>query len=210
MKLQIDTLIGQLAVNAWLRMGRLRWRGVFIGRGGRIKCKFSVGQGTGIGNGFACRGTGELSIGRYCAIGESVRAVTSNHDMKRLTTNFFVQSRVLGRCIESSKRDVLIGNDVWLGDGAIILAGVEIGDGAVVGAGAIVTRSVPPYKVVAGNPATIIKNRFPPEVAERIAALKWWDWPEEKQAKHAHLFEADCNKSDALADYVRSGRVGEP
>ncbi|ATX81428.1 Acetyltransferase (isoleucine patch superfamily) [Mariprofundus ferrinatatus] len=209
MRLKLDTSITQMAVNAWLRVGRFRWQGVFLGRGTRIKCRFSAGNGTGIGNGFACRGSGRLEIGRYCAIGEAVRVVTSNHDMNRVTTNFFLQSRVLGRTIESGKRDVTIGNDVWIGDGAIILAGVEIGDGTVIGAGSVVTRSLPPYKVAGGNPARIIRDRFPPEVVGRIAALKWWEWSESEQARHARLFAAACDDVEAVAALLAEDGAGE-
>lgn len=200
MKLEINTLIVQLSLNAWLRLGRFRWRGVFIGRGSRIKCRTSIGKGTGIGNGFAARGIGALSIGRYCAVGEDVRVVTSNHDMSRLSINFFVQQRLLGRVRSADKQGVHIGHDVWIGDGAIVLAGVTIGNGAVVAAGAVVTRSVPPYQVVGGNPARVIKDRFPPDVVERVSRMAWWDWSDEQLHQHAALFDIPCDVPGALSE----------
>jgi len=71
---------------------------------------------------------------------------------------------------------VILGNDVWIGHGAIILPGRRIGDGAVVAAGAIVTKDVPAYAIVGGNPARVIKPRFPEPIAQRLSRLTWWDW----------------------------------
>src|SRR3990167_8768977 len=81
---------------------------------------------------------------------------------------------------------ITIGNDVWIGEGVRVMQGVTIGDGAIIGAGAVVAKDVPPYAVVAGNPATVRKYRFSPWVIERLLKLKWWDWEEEKvtQAKN--------------------------
>jgi hypothetical protein len=69
-----------------------------------------------------------------------------------------------------------IGHDVWIGHGAIVLPGRDIGTGAVIAAGAIVTKEVPAYTIVAGNPARVIKRRFPEAIAERLLELQWWDW----------------------------------
>ena len=79
-----------------------------------------------------------------------------------------------------TKGNVIIGNDVWIGYGAKILSGVSIGDGAVVGAGAVVAKNIPPYAVVVGNPAKIIKFRFKPEDVEILLGIQWWNWPLEK------------------------------
>ena len=77
----------------------------------------------------------------------------------------------------ASKGPTRIGNDVWIGDGATILSGVTIGDGAVVGARAVVAQDVPPYHVVAGNPAREVRARFAPEVVAALLRIRWWDWP---------------------------------
>jgi len=79
--------------------------------------------------------------------------------------------------VACSKGDVVIGNDVWLGQNAFILSGVTVGDGAVVAANAVVTKDVPPYSIVAGNPATVKKFRFDAETIERLLSVRWWDWP---------------------------------
>ena len=75
---------------------------------------------------------------------------------------------------------VKIGNDVWIATNVTILRGVEIGDGAVIAAGSVVTKSVPPYAVVGGNPAKFIKWRFPLEAREKLLEIKWWDWDDEE------------------------------
>lgn len=79
-----------------------------------------------------------------------------------------------------NKGDIVIGNDVWIGYEAVILAGVTIGDGAVIGARAVVTKDVAPYTVVGGVPARPIKKRFSDGTIQRLLELRWWDWPEER------------------------------
>lgn len=71
----------------------------------------------------------------------------------------------------------VIGHDVWIGHGVIVLPGVTVGDGAVLAAGAVVTRDVPPYTIVGGVPAKIIRERFSRPIAEKLASIAWWDWP---------------------------------
>ena len=78
------------------------------------------------------------------------------------------------------KGDIVIGNDVWIGYEAVIMAGVTIGDGAVIGARAVVTKDVPPYTIVGGVPAKPIRRRFPEDVISDLLKIRWWDWPEEK------------------------------
>jgi chloramphenicol O-acetyltransferase type B len=86
-----------------------------------------------------------------------------------------------------SKGHTVIGNDVWIGYRAVILSGVTIGDGAVIGAGSVVASNVPPYAIVAGNPAKVIKYRFTPEIIEKLIDIKWWDWDIEKIKSNVHL-----------------------
>ena len=75
-----------------------------------------------------------------------------------------------------TKGDVLIGNDVWIATEAIIMSGVTIGDGVVIGARAVVTKNVPPYTIVAGNPAIVMKQRFDDKTIQRLLDVKWWSW----------------------------------
>jgi acetyltransferase-like isoleucine patch superfamily enzyme len=136
------------------------------------------------------------TIGRFCSIGPQVMIGPGQHLTADLTTHPFAvdvldESTGLavspaykallgsrrGRSMGSAARKpALIGHDVWIGARAIIMGGVEIGTGAIIGAGAIVTRDVPPYAVVGGSPARVIRYRLPPEVAARALASRWWEW----------------------------------
>lgn len=125
------------------------------------------------------------SIGKFCSIAAMTRINPGNHPMHRATQAHFTYRASAYFDGESDEAEfftwrkqhhVTIGHDVWIGHGAIVLPGRSIGTGAVVAAGAIVTKDVPAYTIVAGNPARIIKPRFPSEIAERLIRLAWWDW----------------------------------
>lgn len=104
-------------------------------------------------------------------------------------TSFPIYSRMLKmpEPVENGGRPggVTIGNDVWVGHAAIILPGVSIGHGAVVGAGAVVTRDVPPYTIVGGIPAKTIRLRYSQDVIDKLLAIRWWDWDDEKIKREA-------------------------
>lgn len=183
------------AINLILRLMPYSLCGVRIGIGSWIKSKTTLGVGTRIGWNFCVRGAGKLSIGRYCAIGENVRVITSNHAITYLALNLTLQSKLLGRRLVATKRDVAIGHDVWIGDGVIILPGVSIGNGAVIGAGSVVTKSIDAYSVVAGNPAKVIRARFPEDTIKKIESLAWWNWTLQEMKEKKHLFGMDLIKS---------------
>ena len=132
-----------------------------------------------------------LKIGAFCSIAERVQIfLGGEHRVDWATTYPFSVFWPSARHIEGHPRirgDVQIGNDVWLGSGAMIMSGVTIGDGAVVGAGAVVTKDVPAYAVVVGNPAIVARMRFPEDVVERLMALRWWDWPDDKIERNLGL-----------------------
>ena len=86
-----------------------------------------------------------------------------------------------------NKGDIVIGNDVWIGYDAVIMAGVHIGDGSIIGTRAVVTKDVEPYSIVGGVPAKEIRKRFAPDVIERLQAIQWWNWPEEKIHRAIHI-----------------------
>lgn len=132
-----------------------------------------------------------LRIGRFCSIAPEVEIFLGmNHRLDWGTTYPFSSPvpQVRGLWPEaadiegfpSSRGDVNIGHDVWIGLGATILSGVTIGDGAAVGAKAVVAADVPPYAVVAGNPAGVVRMRFDEATVEKMLALQWWYWPVEK------------------------------
>ena len=123
-----------------------------------------------------------LRIGRFCQIAEGVLFITAsaNHRRDGLSTYPFAifHGMDMGRpSMPGPGPDTVIGNDVWIGQGARLLPGARIGSGVIVGAGAVVGGEVPPYCVVAGNPARIVRRRVDPETAGKLVRLAWWDWP---------------------------------
>jgi phosphonate metabolism protein (transferase hexapeptide repeat family) len=133
------------------------------------------------------------TIGKFCSIAAHVRINPGNHPMWRASQAHFSYraSRYWADATDDAEffawrraHPVMIGHDVWIGHGGIVLPGRSVGAGAVIAAGAVVTRDVPPYAIVAGVPAHLVRQRFPDDVAARLIALAWWDWD------HARLREA--------------------
>lgn len=129
----------------------------------------------------------KLRIGKYCSIAGGVTILLGgNHRPDWVTTYPFnvlwphVAGHIQGH--PATKGDVIIGNDVWIGLGASILSGVTIGDGAVIGAYAVVAKNVPPYAIVVGNPAKVVKFRFDESTIEQLLTIAWWDWSDAKIA----------------------------
>lgn len=119
-------------------------------------------------------------IGRYCSIAQGVRGMNRNHPMDFKSTHAFFFNPNLGYCAEdrNAHTPLDVGNDVWIGAQALIMPHVrKIGDGAVVAAGAVVNKDVPPYAVVVGNPARVVRFRFPKEIIEQLLASRWWEKP---------------------------------
>jgi virginiamycin A acetyltransferase len=132
-----------------------------------------------------------ISIGNFCSLAPDVAIWEALHCYEHLST-YFVSKEMLGGSWTadlSSKGPIRIGNDCWIGTRSIILSGVIVGDGAVIGAGSVVTRDVPPYAIVAGAPARIVKFRFNQEMRMRLLAIRWWDWDTEKITRNRELFE---------------------
>lgn len=117
----------------------------------------------------------KLSIGSYCSIAPGVAFVlNSDHNLKTVSTFPFKVKILKNEMFEAvSKGNILVGDDVWIGLNAIVLSGVHIGQGAVIAAGAVVTKDVPPYAIVAGNPARIIKKRFSEEIILKLLTLDY-------------------------------------
>jgi virginiamycin A acetyltransferase len=134
-----------------------------------------------------------LVIGRFCAIGHGATFVMNgaNHLTDGLSTYpFGIFGGAWAAAMPESwpsRGGLVVGHDVWIGYRATLMAGITIGHGAVIGALSVVTADVPPYAVVAGNPARVIRYRQPPEAVERLLAIAWWDWPVATITRHVHL-----------------------
>lgn len=141
-------------------------------------------------------------VGRYSSVGADVRIVTGTHPVSQgiSTSPSFYAVNPANRISYTNKnlfeehkfaRDryaVSIGNDVWIGSHVRILQGVTIGDGAVIACGAVVTKDIPPYCVVGGVPAKLIRRRFDEHTIEKLLKIRWWDWDEARIKENAHLF----------------------
>ena len=130
-----------------------------------------------------------LVIGKFCSIACGTKFLfnCANHTLKSLSTYtfpLFYEDWELDKADVASawdnKGDIVIGNDVWIGYEAVIMAGVHIGDGAIVGTRAVVTKDVPPYTIVGGIPAKEIRKRFSSDIIEQMQTLKWWNWSVDK------------------------------
>lgn len=134
----------------------------------------------------------KLVIGNFCALARNVKFIMNgaNHKISGFSSFPFF---IFGNGWESSapspeempyKGDTVIGNDVWLGYEALIMPGVKVGDGAIVASKSVVVRDVPPYTIVGGNPAKVIRQRFAQEIVDELLALQWWYWSIDKVTRN--------------------------
>lgn len=137
-------------------------------------------------------------IGRYCSIAAYVKIVEGTHPTRRWVSTSPVFFSMIGQCGKSYVTKTLfdeiskptkIGNDVWIGYGVLLIGGVHVGDGAVIAAGAVVTKDVPPYAIVAGVPAKVIRYRFEKEQIEVLKRIEWWNKDEEWIVKNVDKFK---------------------
>ena len=140
-----------------------------------------------------------LSIGKFCSIACGARFLfnSANHALSSLSTYPFpIFFEEWGLPVDDvswawdNKGDIVVGNDVWIGYEAVILAGVTIGDGAIIGARAVVAGDVPPYTIVGGVPARPIRKRFSDDVIEALLELRWWDWRPERIAANLDAIQS--------------------
>lgn len=135
----------------------------------------------------------KLKIGRFCSVACGAKFVftSANHTLRSLSTYTFpIFFEEWGLDVKNitkawdNKGNIIVGNDVWIGYGAVILSGVTVGDGAIIGARAVVTKDVPPYTIVGGVPARQIRKRFDEETIKKLLTLQWWNWDYEKIRKN--------------------------
>ncbi len=133
----------------------------------------------------------KLIIGKFCAIATGAKFIMSsaNHKMDGFSSfPFFIFRQGWEKDFDMAslpyKGDTVVGNDVWIGYDATIMPGVTIGNGAIIGAKAVVTKDVPPYAVVGGNPAKILKTRFDEKMVAELQTIAWWDWTREKISRN--------------------------
>jgi acetyltransferase-like isoleucine patch superfamily enzyme len=144
-----------------------------------------------------------VTIGKWCSLAGEIKIMPGGNHRTDTVTTYPIQRQfglggMEGAGQPWSKGDVLIGNDVWIGRGAKILGGVTIGDGAVVAAWSVVTKSVPPYTIVGGVPARVLRERFSQEIVESLLRIRWWDWEDE-----AVLERVDELASNDLAAFTQ-------
>jgi hypothetical protein len=151
-------------------------------------------------------------VGRFCSIAAQTRINPGNHPLERVALHHFTyrsKSYQLGPEDDHEffqwRRDhkVVIGNDVWIGHGAIVLPGVTIGTGAAIGAGAVVSRDIPDFAIAVGVPAKVIRYRFSEDIQQQLLELAWWDWSREQLAQALPDFRS-LPVEEFLARYLHS------
>ncbi|MDG6401876.1 Vat family streptogramin A O-acetyltransferase, partial [Pseudomonas quasicaspiana] len=137
----------------------------------------------------------KLIIGKFCALARGTKFIMNgaNHKISGISTYPF---QIFGNGWEKVtpepgdlpyKGDTVVGNDVWMGYDVLVMPGVTIGDGAIISSRSVVVGDVPAYSVVGGNPAKVLKHRFPAEVSQRLLTIAWWDWPIEKITRNLQV-----------------------
>lgn len=143
---------------------------------------------------------GRIRIGNYCQFGPRVAVYGMNHPTHRVTT-YINRNLFNGKLSPEKAGDLVeVGNDVWVGYGAILLPGVKIGNGAIIGAGAVVSKNVGSYEVAVGNPARIVKQRFSPGLIEMLNKWQWWNLDPNELQVHERIFFEDVEANPEILE----------
>jgi len=188
----VNTRYQQRLFNLWLRFFPVKYaNSIYIARGSVLGKNMEVGFGTRFNGPTYIRGTGKLKIGRYCAIAHMSRFITSNHRISGVNLQ-----HALDRAMEiapgvSSKSNIALGHNVWLGDSVLVLPGVNVGNGAIIGAGSVVVKDIEPYSIYAGNPAKKVRDRFDDRIKNALEEAAWWEWSLGRMRRAQQFFMAD-------------------
>lgn len=146
---------------------------------------------------------GKVTIGKYCQIGRDVAFHPTNHPISHVTT--YINSQLFDGTLKNFKteEEIVLGNDVWVGHGVIVLSGVRVGNGAILAAGSVVTKDVSPYSIVAGNPAKEVRKRFTEQVISEMEELKWWDMNETELERIKPLFLMDLSEVKSIQSILK-------
>ncbi len=164
-------------------------KGVTIEQGSHIQCSY-IGKYTYI-NKYCLIDKSTESIGRFCSIAYNVRIGLGSHPTNWVSTHPFAYDKKYGFTSNTgfaSGKKTVVGNDVWIGANATILAGIKIGDGAIIGAHSLVTKDVEPYSIVVGVPAKVIRYRFDRDTIQKLLEIKWWNWEDDLLRKKIGSF----------------------
>lgn len=138
---------------------------------------------------FKVKGRGLLKVGNFCAFGENITAVLSNHTYTFPAVQYSLYRRLFNEYpYEKQHGTISIGSDVWIGDNVLLLPNITIGNGAIIGGGAVVVKDVPDFAIVGGNPAKVIKYRFTDAQIKKLNETKWWDWTDEQILENRKFF----------------------
>lgn len=139
------------------------------------------------------------SIASYCAIGGGAHPTSFVPSSPVFLDGNNVFGKNFAHLTFEESKPVVVGNDVWIGEGCFIAGGVSIGDGAIIGAHSVVTKDVKPFAIVAGAPARLLRYRFADDVIDGLMRSRWWDWPEEKLSEVSALFDKPDSFLEALS-----------
>jgi len=144
----------------------------------------------------------KVRIGRFCSIARNVSFQEYNHKINKVST-YFLASNLFGESRDKdieSRGDIIVENDVWIGTQCVILSGAHISTGVIIAANSVVTGFVPPYSIVAGSPAKVIKYRFSETEIHKLLELKWWEWNDDKIKRNKEFLISDCVDFNLIAD----------